>query len=199
MAAPPSALDRFLPEFDRSAVEQVAVDADPATTFAAIGTADLGSDLALDVVGSLRSLPERIAHWRLGIEEPPREPRTFDRLFGDDADWIRLADDPGRERLVGLVARVSFDERRLEHVRAEEFAGFAAAGFVKIAVSLTTRASGDRGTLLACEVRARATDDDTRSTLGRAWPLAGGALHLLLGRALGAIRAEAEALAAKQP
>jgi hypothetical protein len=198
MATVPPAIDRFLPEFDRTAIEQVVVAADAARTHAAIGTADLGGDLALDVVGSLRSLPERLAHWRLGIEEPPREKRTFDGLFGGDAAWIDLADEPGEHRVVGLVARVSFDERRLENIGPAEFRAFRAPGFVKIAVSLTTRPGGDGATVLACEVRARATDAETRSTLDRLWALAGGALRLLIRRALGAIRDEAEGSAGMQ-
>lgn len=195
MATPTPAIDRFLPRFDRTAIEQVVVAADPSATYAAIGSADLGSDLALDVVGSIRSLPERLAHWRLGIEEPQREKRAFDRLLGDDVQWIELAAEPGELRLVGLVARVSFGERRLEDVSPAEFGGFGSPGFVKVAASLTTRRGGDGATLLACEVRVCATDEETRTTLDRLWPLAGGALRLLLRRALAAIKAEAEASA----
>ncbi len=192
MTSAPSNLDRFLPEFDATTIEQTVAAAESLATFEAIDRADLASDPALGIVGNLRGLPERIAHWRLGIEEPARERRTFADGLGPELGWIPLADEPGVEKIVGIVVRFSLDDRSVEHVQPADFVGFDAPGFVKVALSLTTRATGGGKTVLACEVRARATDEGTRTMLVRSWPVAGGAVRLLVRRGLGTIRAEAE-------
>ena len=76
--------------------------------------------------------------------------------------------------MIGIAGRYHFD-RQVAKVSADEFAAFDEPGSLK-AVAEVTLAPEGYGTRLRCDLRVRATDDDTRSTLSTAWLVAGPAL-----------------------
>jgi len=69
---------------------------------------------------------------------------------------------------------------------------FAEPGHLKAVVAFSLHAQDGGGTLLSCEGRVRATDEDTRSTLHMTWFVVGAGLRMLARRLLDQIKAEAE-------
>lgn len=180
-----AAAERFLPDADESVSEHTLVEADTERTYTAIGQADVSGDRLLGLLGGLTDLPARMA----GNE---RRPRTLDELLGPDLGFVQLSDEPGAARVVGLAIRYSAFDRGVERLEPERFTAFDEAGHLKATVAFTLQPQDGGRTLLGCEVRLRATDDDTRSTLRTGWFVVGAGLRMLVRRLLELIRAESE-------
>jgi hypothetical protein len=177
--------DRFLPSADLSVTELVLVAAGEGATYAAIGAADVSSDRLLGVMGALTDL-----HQRLGEAEV--QPRKLGALLGPELGFVTLAEEPDRLRVVGLAARYSPLDRRVERLEPERFASFAEPGYVKAVIGFSLHAQGADRTLLTCDARARATDEDTRSALTATSFAVVPALRLLCRRLLELVKQQAE-------
>lgn len=178
-----SATDAFLPQADETASADVLVSADPARTYAAIGSTDVTKIRLWGLLGGLDD-----ARKRFGAD--PSGPRTLDRLLASGVGPVELAAEPGARRVIGIAGRYHFD-RQVVKLRPEEFAAFDEPGSLKAVAELALAPEG-YGTRLRCDLRVRATDEDTRSTLHATWIVAGPALRLLLPRFLDAVRVQAE-------
>jgi len=175
--------DAFLPQADETASADVFVSADPPRTYAAIGSTDVTKVRLWGVLGGLDD-----ARKRFGAD--PSGPRTLDALLAAGVGPVELAAEPGVRRVIGIAGRYHFD-RQVVKLSPDEFAAFDEPGSVKAVAELTLAPEG-YGTRLRCDLRVRATDDDTRSTLNAAWIVAGPALRFVLPRLLDAVRAQAE-------
>ena len=175
--------DAFLPQADETASADVLVSAKPARTYAAIGSTDVTKVRLWGVLGGLDD-----ARKRFGAD--PAGPRTLDALLAAGVGPVELAAEPGVRRVIGIAGRYHFD-RQVVKVTAAEFAAFDEPGSLKAVVELTLAPEG-YGTRLRCDLRVRATDDDTRSTLSATWIVAGPALRFVLPRFLDAVRGQAE-------
>jgi hypothetical protein len=184
-------LDTFLPEPDESVAEHVLATAGAAETAAALRHAQVSGDRVLGTLGALTDLDERLGGSAV-------QPKSLGELLGPSLGFAVLADEPGGALVSGLALRYSPFERHVERLEADAFAGFAEPGYVKVVVafSLSPQAGGD--TLLSGEVRVRATDDDTRSTLRTTWFAVGPGLRLLVRRLLDVAKAEAEGSGAER-
>ena len=180
-----AAAERFLPDPDLTVTELALVEADPARTYAAIDDADVSVDRLLGVLGGLTDLDKRLA----GSPVPPKK---LGELLGPDLGFVSLADEPGSLRAVGLAARYSPFDRGVEHLEPGAFGTFDEPGHVKAAIGFALHPQGDGHTLLTCDVRVRATDDDTRSTLRTTEFLVGPALRHLCRRLLELVKQQAE-------
>ena len=179
------AIEQYLPEADETVVEHTVVDADPQRTYAAIGRTEISGDRLLGLLGGLTDLADRFGGAAV-------QPKTLDELLGPELGFVSLADEPGVARVVGLAARYSPFDRGVERLTAEQFPAFAEPGHLKAVVAFSLHAQDGGGTLLSCEGRVRATDEDTRSTLHTTWFVVGAGLRMLARRLLDQIRAEAE-------
>lgn len=167
--------DRFLPQADEAVSEHVVVATEPARVYAAIGRTQLA--------------PGRLVDMLSGSEAGPA---TLDALLAAGVGPVELASEPGVRRVIGVAGRYNVLERRLAHLGPGEFEGFDEPRSLKAVVELTLTPQGGGGTLLGCDVRIRATDDDMRSTLHTIWFAVGSGLRLGVRRFLGAVKAEAE-------
>jgi hypothetical protein len=177
--------DRFLPDADLAVTELVLVGADPDTTYAAIDTADVSGDRLLGVLGGLTDLDQRLAGSAV-------RPKRLGELLGPDLGFVWLADEPGRLRAVGLAARYSAFDRGVEQLEPDAFASFDEPGHVKAILAFSLHAQSDGQTLLTCDARVRATDEDTRSTLKATSFLVMPTARLLCRRLLELVRSRAE-------
>ncbi len=170
---------------DESVSEQTLVSAGAERTYSAIGEADVSGDRLLGALGGLTNLADRLSG------EAVRA-RTLGELLGPDLGFVTLRDDPGSAREAGLVIRYSAFDRGVERIEPATFDAFSEPGHVKVVVGFTLEPQGGDRTFLTCDVRVRATDDDTRSTLSSTWFFAAPALRLLVRRLLQLVRATAE-------
>jgi hypothetical protein len=178
-------VDRFLPDADLAITELVLVAAEPDATYAAIDAADVSGDRLLGVLGGLTDLDKRLAGSAV-------RPKRLGELFGPELGFVPLADEPGRLRAVGLVARYSPFDRAVRRLEPGAFASFDEPGYVRVAVGFSLQGQSDGRTLLSCDARVHATDDDTRSTLQAASFLVMLAARLLCHRLLDLVKQQAE-------
>jgi hypothetical protein len=186
-----AATDRYLPQADETLAEHVVVAADATRTYAAIGGTDISSDRFVGLVSGLDDARHR-------LEGEPPASRTLDRLLAADVGPIELAAQPGIRRVIGIAGRYGAVERGVAKLRPDGFDAFDEPGSLKAVVEFTLSPHGDGRTLLGCELRVRATDDDMRSTLGMSWFAVRIGVRLAMRRLLEAIRVEAEGSGAQR-
>jgi hypothetical protein len=208
VAVTPMLVDDILPVFDVSDEVALVVDADPATTWAALTDADLlevGRRRHLaGLLGALRLLPEILSHVLHG-ETPPAPPermRLLDLTAPDTGDggWVLLADREGEQLVLGLVGRFWRPVIQYAPVTADGFAGFAEPGFAKTVYALAVRPLEGGQTLLSGTMRTATTDEHARRWFRRYWTLGvGSGAHVLVGGLLELVRDDAEQRAGRAP
>jgi len=190
-------IDRFLPVFDVREVHEMEIDAPPEIVYDAVRQADL-RDPALDALFTLRELPLRLEEKLRGVHAPAApEAFTFENMANRDMPWMLLAEDRGSEFVVGSVGKFWRRDYGWKPVAAEDFASFNEPGYAKLAISLSLWPTYG-ATVLRYETRTATTDITARAHFRRYWRLIGLGVGIVMYRALGRIRAEAERRAASQ-
>jgi hypothetical protein len=195
-------VDEFMPVYDVSDAVATVVDADLATTWAALMDVDL-IDVgrrrpSVAALGALRMLPDIVGHLLHG-ELPPRAPDrlrlsdlTTVRL--DQGGWVLLGVREQDEIALGLVGR--FWRPVIEFARvssADEFRGFAEPGYARTVYALSVRALDPHRTLLSGVMRTGTTDEHARRWFRRYWTFGvGSGAHLLVNGLLDVTREMAE-------
>jgi hypothetical protein len=185
-------IDRYLPQYDVTEVQQLPVKASPDATYGAIRKADL-HDPMIDALFAIRELPDRLARRFRGA--PPRPTPgavTFETLATPEMGWVLLGEEPGVEFVVGAVGRFWQRDYGWRPVAPERFAAFDDAGYAKIAVSFRVEELGADGALLRYEARTATTDADARKRFRRYWRIVHPGVALVMRHALLRIGAEAE-------
>ena len=199
-------VDEFMPVYDVSDGVATVVEADLATTWAALLDVDLievGRRRPLvGVLGALRMLPDIVSHLLHG-ELPPRAPehlrlRDLATLPLDKGGWVLLGLREQDEIALGLVGKFWRPVIDFASVRsALEFVDFSEAGFAKTIYALSVRELGPRRTLLSGVMRTGTTDEEARRWFRRYWTFGvGSGAHLLVHGLLDVTREMAEARAA---
>ena len=175
-----SLVDRFLPDFEHTIVEEIDVDSSADVVYEAVRSMDFLS-IRVPVVTALMALrdaPARLRRRRTGEPEPPAPAtmRLADLLDGaPDAptEWVGLGEDPPREVVFGAVGVVWKPRIVWREVPADEYAAFAEPGYAKIAAAFTVTPAGDetRRCRLTYEARTATTDEDSGRRFGRYWRL----------------------------
>jgi phosphoglycerate kinase len=194
-------VDDVLPDHDVHLVRSVLVNADAHTTFDAIEEPSLREDPLLRGVSWIRSLPTRALSFFEGTPPEPEEPAwdTIGELF--DADGcVRLAEDPGRELVVGAAGKF-WDPREpvREGLTRETFAAFDEPGHARGVLDITVHPRGSERCLLVLEARAKGTDEDSSQALSTFASFVKPAAGLIAQRALDTIKAHAETGATDLP
>ena len=195
-------IDEFMPVYDVSDSMATVVEADLATTWAALMDVDLidvGRKRPLvAMLGALRILPDIVSHLLHG-ELPPRQPKhlklcDLTTLPLDKGGWVLLGRREPDEIALGLVGK--FWRPVIEFARvssAAEFRGFSEPGFAKTIYALSVRALDPRRTLLSGVMRTATTDEDARRWFRRYWTFGvGSGAHLLVNGLLDVTRDMAE-------
>lgn len=188
-------IDRYLPNYDVTEVSETRLHAPPDVTYAAIRETNL-SDPVVTALFALRELPLRIVRkWRRE-PHPPTANVTFATMLANGPGWVRLAEEPGVELVIGSVGRFWRRDYGARAVTAEEFITFSEPGYAKLALSVLVLPSAAGRTILRYEARTATTDDAARRWFRRYWRLIRPGVALVMRRALRRIKAEAERRAA---
>lgn len=186
-------IDKYLPHYDITEIQEVRVDTPPPVTYPAIRKTDL-RDPVIGTLFALRELPNRLAR-RLRREPPPPEHGgafTFEDLATPEMGWVRLDEDPGVEFVVGAVGRFWHRDYGWRPIEADRFISFDEPGYAKLAVSFRVQPMGDGQSLLRYEARTGTTDESARTRFRRYWRIIRPGVAVVMRRALGRIRDEAE-------
>ncbi|EME55054.1 hypothetical protein [Amycolatopsis decaplanina] len=162
--------DRFAPEPAFSVLRHRVVDADTATTYAAVRGFDfmeVGGPL-VRAAGWVRGLPERFRRGH-GPSVPTR--LTFDDMT-TDSDWVVLGERPGFELVAGVAGRFWQPVIEWRRVEPGEFAEFREPGYGKIVLSLSVRGYGEQRSLLSYDIRVTLTDSASLARFRLYWAVA---------------------------
>jgi hypothetical protein len=195
-------LEQFMPVYDVSDAVATVVDADLASTWAALMEVDLidvGRKRPLvAALGALRILPDLIGHVLHG-ELPARQPEHL-RLADlanmplSDGGWVLLGQREQEEIALGLVGK--FWRPVIEFADLSSAAGFrdfSKPGFAKTVFALSVRPLDSHRTLLSGVMRTATTDDHARQWFRRYWTFGvGSGAHVLVNGLLEVTREIAE-------
>ena len=194
-------VDEFLPVYDTSDTVATMVQADQATTWAALMDVDLievGRRRPLvAALGTLRILPDIVTRLLHG-EVPPSAPRQLRlrdtaALPPDQGGWILLAERDRDEIALGLVGKFWLPVIAYANVSPGSFESFNEPGYAKTIYSLSVQALGERRTLLSAVMRTATTDAHARRWFRRYWTFGvGSGAHVLVNGLLDVTREKAE-------
>lgn len=177
-------IDRLMPVCDVRRVQHTAVGAPADATFAAIDRLDFRRDRLVAAVSAVRLLPERIRQRR----RPVAAAEDYDRFA---AMWTTLGEQPGTQKVLGLVGAFWNQDAGLIEVAAKDFAAFDRPGYGKVALGYLVTPYGS-GSILTAETRVALTDDEARRRFRRYWTVVGPGAWFTMARALRLIKADAE-------
>ena len=186
-----SILDRFMPTYEIVERHHITIDAPAATTLAAAGEQDLMSNPVIRSIFMTRALVMGSTR-----EAPPLPTQLLPlvRSIG----WRVLAENCGREIVVGAVAQPWEADVVFRGLNPDAFAAFNEPGYVKIAWSLRADSFGPDRSIFRTETRAIATDPSSRAKFRRYWALAAPGIWLIRRATLRPLKFTAEHRARRQ-
>ena len=131
-----SLLDRFMPAYEVSEQHQIHVNAPAPLTFDTSLRLDLGRSAIVRLLFGARAIfmgsgPKEIQ------ARPSLQLRQMDQL-----GWRILAEQPGKQLVLGAVARPWVRNSTFEPITSDEFASFNRPGFVKIIFAVAASEKG---------------------------------------------------------
>jgi hypothetical protein len=188
-------LDGQLDQHDVAAVHHEVIDADPARVYVIAIEADLARaahrSRTVAALLAARATPTRLAR---GLRRRPAQVADPVRLstLPDPGEWVWLDEDFGREIVFGAIGRIGVRAVSWRQIRAAEFEGWREPGYARVAANLSLRPDGAGRTVLSFELRAMATDPETRRRLRRYWRFASPLIGQFMRGVLRYIKDEAE-------
>ena len=178
-------LDRFMPTFDVREHHRVRVRAPTEVTYASARELDLRRS---PLIRGLFRARQRFMGGRSA-------PASSEGSFLDEVQalgWRVLAEDPGRELVMGAVTQPWLADVVFRGVEPQAFATFREPNYVKIAWTIGVAPRADGGSVFRTETRAVATDPAARARFRRYWTLASPGIVLMRWEMLRLVRRAAE-------
>ncbi|WP_214364462.1 hypothetical protein [Pseudonocardia sp. H11422] len=192
-------LDRFLPDPEIDEYHRVRVRAPAAVTYAAARGMDPMASRLVALIFRLRALPATLhrRHEAGGAASWARGSRGL----VDEAvsiGWGVLAEEPGREIVVGCYTQPWHQEVRFHALPPEDFAAFAEPGYVKIAWTVGAEPVSPGESVFVTRTRVAATDPEARRRFRRYWVPMSAGIVLIRYLNLSTVKREAERRAAQE-
>ena len=181
-------IDQFLPKYDAVESHTTIVRASADRVWSAIRTADLGSNGIVRALFALRGAPEFLVAPREAFARartPVHAPLTLDAALAHG--FVILAEEPGRELLLGTAGRFWGAKGGLCRVDPGDFAGFAEPGAAQAAWNFAVRPLVGEKTVLSTETRVRCVDAAGRWKFRLYWSVIrpfSGIIRILMLRAI---------------
>jgi hypothetical protein len=180
---PDRLLDRFIPEYEVAERHETRVAAPGDVTYQAACDFDLRESPLIRTIFRAREL-------LLGAPAAPNAPSRLLELTLQ-AGWRTLAEDPGRELVVGTITR-PWEARVSFHPLAPDvFAAFDEPGYVKIVWTVCVDPVEDRSSVFRTVTRVQTTDTGSREKFRRYWAVFSPGILLIRYEVLRIVRAVA--------
>ena len=186
---PPTLLDRFLPECEVLERHQTRVAAPADVTFVAAREMSLAGSPVVRAIFRGRELLMRSAPAQERPEERPPQ-SLIDEVLS--IGWGVLAQESGREIVIGAVTQPWKSEVKFRALPPDEFAAFDEPGFAKIAWTIRAEPLGPATSRFYTETRVATTDADARKRFRRYWTMVSPGVRLIRRESLRLVRADAE-------
>jgi hypothetical protein len=163
-------LDHYLPTFEVTQIQHAVVDRPPAAAYDRLRHLDFMSSRLVRTLVNAQAVPDRISRRLRGRQQLPAYPRHagLDDMLATEA-WTLLAEDPGRELVLGLLWPLGRPGAPMPKVTPQQWTAFTEPGYAKVAWSLTARSYGSGRTLLTSEARTQTTDAATSRRFRLVW------------------------------
>jgi hypothetical protein len=184
---PDPRLDHFMPVYEIAERHEIAVDAPATNTYAAECLVDLQDSPVIRAIFRSREL-------MLGASpgtDAASQPVGF-LAQARSMGWGVLAEDPGREIVMGAVTQPWEPDVVFRAIPPEKFAAFQTPDYVKIAWTLDAEPTGPSTSIARTVTRVETTDPGSREKFRRYWATFSPGILLIRYQALGLVRASAE-------
>jgi hypothetical protein len=178
-------LDRFMPTYEVRERHETKVAAPAEVTYASARQLDLQRSRVVRTIISGREL-------LMGSEPAVRErqPDFLSEVLS--LGWRVLADEPGRELVLGAMTQPWEADVEFRGLPPEEFAAFNEPGYAKIVWTLAVEPTGENSSIFRTETRVATTDPESRRRFRRYWSLVSPGVLLIREETLRLVRREAE-------
>ncbi|HJU66035.1 MAG TPA: hypothetical protein VJ596_10170, partial [Gemmatimonadaceae bacterium] len=180
-----SLLHQFMPRCDVVERHKTTVEAPADITYQAARAMDLNRSRLVRAIFRGRELLMRADH----PEPAPRQP-LIDEVLA--LGWGVLAEEPGREIVLGAVTRPWEANVTFRALRPSEFVMFDEPGYVKIAWNLRVEPIGTSRSVFHTETRVVTTDAYAARRFRRYWAVFSAGIRLIRGESLRLVKREAE-------
>lgn len=179
-----SLLGRFLPEYEVREYHQTKVAAPADLTFAVARELDIQRSGLVTAIFKGREL-------LMGSESTKRE-QSKDFLSDVLAlGWRVLAEEPGRELVMGAVTQPWNADVKFRGLAPEEFTAFDDPGYAKIAWTMAVEPTGPHSSIFRTETRVVTTDPESRRRFRRYWSVVSPGVVMIRYEMLRLVRREA--------
>lgn len=181
---PDPLLDRFMPSYEVREYHQTRVRAPAALTFSVARELDMQMSPLVRAIFKGREL--------LMGSDPGgrRQPRAFlSEVLA--LGWRILAEEPGRELVMGAVTQPWKADVQFRGLPPEEFAAYNKPGYAKIAWTMAADPTGPDASIFRTETKVVTTDPESRRRFRRYWSLVSPGVVLIRYEMLRLVRREA--------
>jgi hypothetical protein len=182
--APDALLDRFMPVYEVGERHETRVAAPAAVTYAAACAFDLRQSPLVRAIFHGRELLMR-AHADAVL---PTQLLAQTLRIG----WRRLAEEPGRELVMGAVTRPWEAHVTFRGIAPQHFAAFDEPGYAQIAWTISAAPLDAHTSLFRTVTRVRTTDAQARRKFRRYWSVFSPGILLIRAEVVRVVRREAE-------
>ncbi|HTJ25308.1 MAG TPA: hypothetical protein VMA36_03995 [Candidatus Limnocylindria bacterium] len=186
-----SLLDRYMPVYEVAERHETRVAAPAAVSYATACAFDLRDSRMIRALFRARELLLGAPHAQDAL---PTQLLAMTLRIG----WRVLAEEPGRELVMGAVTQPWEPRPVFRGVAPERFAAFDEPGYVQIAWTISAERVDDRSSVVRTVTRVRTTGPNARRRFRRYWAIYSPGILLIRSEALRVIRAEAERRASRR-
>ena len=164
-------------------IHKIEIAASPGTVYRALWTADLDGSPLIKGFMTLRSLPEIVLH--PGQRQHPPQKVTLRTLL--EGGFGQLAEDPGREIVLGVAGRFWRPMGNILPFNPEHFQGPAPPGLARAVLNFFVQEVSPERTLLSTETRVVCGDTMSRWKFRAYWVMIkpfSGLIRLIMLRAV---------------
>ena len=177
-------LDRFMPDYEVREVHQTGVAAPAGATYQVAQELDMQGSPLVKAIFTGREVV-------MGATPSPRRPQSL-LVEVVELGWRVLAEEPGRQLVLGAVTQPWKADVKFRGLRPDEFAGFNQPGYAKIVWTIEAQPRGRTASLFRTETRVTTTDAEARRRFRRYWSLVSPGVLLIRREMLRMVRKEAE-------
>lgn len=160
-------IDTFAPHPDAVEIHRLEIAAPREAVYQALWTANLGTSPMMRGLLTLRSLPARI--FQRGRQRPLPQKLTLSTIM--EAGFARLAEEPGRELVLGIAGQFWRPVANTLPFRQENFYGAVPSGLARVVWNFTVQETSPNLTLLVTETRVVCGDPMSRFKFRLYWLL----------------------------
>lgn len=158
-------IDSFAPKPDATEIHKIEIAATRETVYQALWTTDIGGSLVIKGLLALRSLPAFI----LSPNRRPHARRKITLQTLIDAGFGQLAEEPGREIVLGIAGRFWRPTGNTMPFKRDEFLSPVPAGLARAVWNFTVQEAAANRTILTTETRITCGDKASRLKFRAYW------------------------------